>query len=111
MFNPTLTPAQIQRFRDKVDTSGGPEACWPWRGGKDKGGYGRMKLRHKLIKAHRLAYFFAHGPIPDGLCVLHRAKSLVSSASVSQPSAKLLARESGNMWLIIYLNSQIWPIF
>ena len=27
-----LTPADLARFWSKVDSSGGPKACWPWMG-------------------------------------------------------------------------------
>lgn len=32
---PPHTPASAARFRAKVDSSGGPEACWPWMGGRN----------------------------------------------------------------------------
>lgn len=31
-----MTPAEVERFWSKVDTSGGPDACWEWQGGTRK---------------------------------------------------------------------------
>lgn len=28
----------MQRFDERVDRSGGPDACWPWTGAREKGG-------------------------------------------------------------------------
>lgn len=47
--------------------------CWLWTGCVNHAGYGVMSApgtRERL--AHRVAFTVAHGPIPDGLCVLHR---------------------------------------
>ena len=51
-------------------TEGG---CWPWRGASIRG-YGRFNSRGlgRQGYSHRWAYEFTHGPIPDGLHVLHR---------------------------------------
>jgi hypothetical protein len=61
-------------FWARVDRSGGPDACWPWTASCQRVGlaYGLFNWRDKTRRAHRLAYAFVHGPIPDGLCVLHR---------------------------------------
>lgn len=45
-----------------------PSGCMLWTGAHYVGGYGIYKTR----SAHRTAYERAKGPIPDGLCVLHR---------------------------------------
>lgn len=52
-----------------VDSSGGPDACWPWQGPRFRAGYGRSG-HHGY--AHRAAYENAHGPIPPGMVVRHR---------------------------------------
>ena len=47
--------------------------CWLWDGRVDEDGYGRYGIWKKSdFGAHRLAYEFYRGPIPDGMCVLHR---------------------------------------
>lgn len=56
------------RFWARVDRSGGPDACWPYQGNTQKGGYGRFAQE----LTHRMAYTYTHGTIPDGLWVLHR---------------------------------------
>ncbi len=60
-------------FWDKVDRSGGPGACWAWQLSCDPYGYGQTSFGDRRnIGAHRVAWILANGPIPEGLCVLHR---------------------------------------
>lgn len=59
-----------ERFHEKVDRSGGPDACHPWMASTSKG-YGLIGDRNKHVRAHRLAYELAFGPIPAGLFVCH----------------------------------------
>ena len=61
-----------EEFWTKVDKSGGHKACWIWQGKKQTGGYGQFRFKGKLILAHRLSYIFECGPIPEGMCVLHK---------------------------------------
>jgi hypothetical protein len=56
------------RFWSEVDTSGGPDACWPWTGGTRKGGYG---VTTEGLGAHKAAYLLAVGPVPAGCDVCH----------------------------------------
>lgn len=49
----------------------GPDECWEWQGRKTQKGYGRLERNGKTIRAHRLAYEIANGPIPCGKMVLH----------------------------------------
>ena len=78
-MNNKVTPI-IDRYLAKVDKSGGPDACWPWTGSRDKG-YGQIhagpqpgvaRNSRKPLKTHRFAYELEFGPIPDGMSVLHR---------------------------------------
>jgi len=59
-------------FWSRVDRSGGPEACWLWMGCLHWRGYGEVRIRGKLFRAHRAAWIKTNGDIPDGLHVLHR---------------------------------------
>lgn len=59
-----------ERFWDKVDRRGDDE-CWPWLAAKSARGYGRFKVGRQLLRAHRYAYEFLVGPIPDGLTIDH----------------------------------------
>jgi hypothetical protein len=68
---------RITTFWSRVDVRG-PDECWLWKG-KDnfnkktgKGGYGTYFLNSTRISAHRFAYMISIGPIPNGLCVLHK---------------------------------------
>lgn len=46
--------------------------CRLWTGAKDADGYGHTSVKAKRYLAHRAAYEAVHGPIPEGMCVLHR---------------------------------------
>ncbi len=46
--------------------------CWEWQASRTSKGYGQSHWGGKHVKAHRLAWELARGPIPPGLCVLHR---------------------------------------
>lgn len=42
-----------ERFWAKVDTSGGPDACWPWLGSFRHHGYGQFSVNGKLVTVPR----------------------------------------------------------
>lgn len=47
--------------------------CVEWQGSRNRRGYGTFtQPGHRTILAHRFAYQYVNGPIPEGLCVLHR---------------------------------------
>ena len=67
----TYRPSIIERFWSYVDTSGGPDDCWPWTGWTDsRSGYGRFRadtiglLPHRwllgMIRSEPLAWTSAH---------------------------------------------------
>jgi hypothetical protein len=65
-----------ERFESKVDRSPGhgPNGdCHVWVAGTDRDGYGRVRPGGSvpIQRAHRVAWFLAHGVWPE-LCVLHR---------------------------------------
>src|SRR5437899_1280361 len=61
----------------KIDYTGNPIGCWVWIAMTDSGGrrqfpYGVIRVNNKRLKAHRVAWELTNGPIPEGLCVLHK---------------------------------------
>src|SRR3990172_2006040 len=59
-----------KRFWSYVDSSGGPDACWPWKACRSSKGYGRFNADRKPTLAHRLVLQFTVGPA-NGLHALH----------------------------------------
>lgn len=56
-----------ERFWEKVDKSGD---CWLWTSALSKG-YGQFAIDGVQRRAHRLAYTWLVGPIPEGLSLDH----------------------------------------
>jgi hypothetical protein len=57
-------------FWSKVNKTDG---CWLWIGSKDSGGYGLLGTANENSKkAHRVSWKIHNGPIPTGMCVLHK---------------------------------------
>lgn len=48
------------------------ESCWEWQGKMRPDGYGTLSIGAEHTRAHRISWELHHGPIPNGLCVLHR---------------------------------------
>lgn len=67
----------VDRLRDGIDASGGPDACWPWKGAVHSRGYGKITVgqhngRLLTETTHRAMWRTICGEIPPGLFVLHR---------------------------------------
>jgi len=45
--------------------------CWLWLGNLHRMGYGRLKEGKRVISAHRFAYEYYRGTIPNGLVIDH----------------------------------------
>jgi hypothetical protein len=60
-----------ERFWSKVEKRS-PDECWEWQAGTDRAGYGLFRVGPLMRLAHRVAWELTNGPIPEGLCVLHR---------------------------------------
>jgi hypothetical protein len=67
----SLDAAKVASFWAKIDRSGGDDACWPWLRAIDSGGYGQLTLLGKHLRACRLAYELAVGPIDRKLVIDH----------------------------------------
>lgn len=69
-----------ERFWEKVDKSGGPDACWPWMAycNPTRGGYGSFMIGSRtdnsrtLIGAHVMAWELENGKkVPSHLQIMH----------------------------------------
>ena len=78
-------PSNEERFWSCVDRSGGQWSCWSWKAPTSVYGYAYFRLDGTRVFAHRLAYQWLVGPIPDGLVLDHlchtRDKSCVGGNS------------------------------
>ncbi len=60
-----------QRFWAKVKR-GKSDECWEWLASKNNKGYGLISVKGRLRLVHRMVWSLVIGPVPDGLCVLHK---------------------------------------
>lgn len=60
----------MERFEANVDRTSAT-GCHNWTGVPNSSGYGQIYINKKNVKAHRVAYEIAKGPIPDGMLVDH----------------------------------------
>ena len=81
-----------ERFWSKVDSSGGPDACWPWLAGKIEE-YGVFWLDGGMQVASRVAYRIATGCDPEELCVRHSC----DNPPCCNPKHLLLGAHADNM--------------
>ena len=58
-----------ENFEQRVDKSAG---CWVFIGSVDSAGYGLVRIKRRLKKAHRYSWEISFGKIPEGRLVLHR---------------------------------------
>ena len=68
----SIRKSLTERFYSKIERM--PSGCWHWIGAIDnRHGYGSFFVRNlNEQKAHRVSFIMNNGPIPNGLCVLHR---------------------------------------
>lgn len=71
MTDVILSNKDIERFLSKVDKKDSKD-CWPWKGPLRGKGYGYIGINGKKIKANRVAWTIANGPIPKGKLILHK---------------------------------------
>lgn len=74
MWNPGCTPEM--RFWGRVDKGPHPKGCWEWQGYRQKFGHGNIGYltpdgKRRYVLAHRQAWLYTKGPIPDGKWVCH----------------------------------------
>ena len=65
-----------ERFWSKTKVSDrhewGGTKCIDWTAYRKPDGYGSFSIKTKPFRAHRVAFEWANGEIPEGLCVCHR---------------------------------------
>ena len=66
----------LERLMLRIDTSGGPDACWLWRGPLFKSGYGDTSIRG-YRRAHVAVWRVLHGPVPPGYELDHLCRNLL----------------------------------
>ena len=66
-----LKPGDFRRFWNKVSMPFGPEQCWPWKGSRNPGEYGRLLFGRTTRLAHRVSYAVHYGSITEGQDVCH----------------------------------------
>lgn len=88
-----LARAATPGFWSKVDRGDG---CWEWCGKINRrSGYGEFRVRKGTgMRAHRVAWAIAFGPIPDGLWVLHHCDN--RRCVKTEPDARF---PNGHLWL------------
>lgn len=68
----------FERFAHQVDASGGPTACWPWRGFVAPNGYGRFWYHGRNIGAHSMALLIeTRVPLMPNECACHHCDNRV----------------------------------
>lgn len=66
----TDTRTPIERWWAFVDIRG--YGCWEWTGGRNGRGYGVFHYQGRTRIATRAYFTLTQGPLPRGVCVLHR---------------------------------------
>jgi len=64
-----ISTDQLAKFFGRVEKS---DKCWLWTGAINSDGYGAVTINNRQWRAHRLSWFIANGPIPEGKAICHR---------------------------------------
>lgn len=85
----------VPRFWEKVEKR--DDGCWLWKGCTLRGyGLYRVVPGQPMVKAHRLSYEWAKGPVPAGMVVMHSCdvKGCVNPAHLSVGQQKENVRQA-----------------
>lgn len=61
--------SDLVRDRSFVDSASG---CWLWSLSPGQDGYGKIKIKGRTYRAHRVAWEAFNGEIPEGMLVCHK---------------------------------------
>jgi hypothetical protein len=86
-----IAEKEIKRFNSFWENKNG---CHLWKGYLDKDGYGTFYFRKKGRRAHRVAYYFVNGDIPDDMVVDHICRN---RNCVNQEHLKLVTKRENNL--------------
>jgi hypothetical protein len=94
-------PGPRERFWSKVAVPQGGDGCWMWTASRCREGYGRFNADDADLPstlAHRIAYTWLVGPIPEGLTLDHlcRNTSCVNPDHLEPVTAAENSRRAGN---------------
>ena len=67
-------PKNVRRFWDKVDLDD-PESCWVWDAALQTAGYGQIWLDGATHTAHKVAWVWEYGSVPEGMQLDHLCRN------------------------------------
>lgn len=102
-----MTPDACFRFLSKIRPN--DSGCWLWTGATTQSGHGEAWTGVTTETAHRVAWRLFIGPIPQGLCVLHR-QECANPACVRPDHTYLGTRfDNARDWKQWGRRPKVWP--
>lgn len=86
-----LAESVRQRLVAGIQAEG--DGCWEWQRARNSRGYGILWVDGATQRTHRLVWEVARGPIPDGMCVLHRC----DNPACNRPDHLFLGTQADNV--------------
>jgi hypothetical protein len=122
-MHPEFTQTQIDTFWRYVEVAPKYDfvQCWPWTKSVTHNGYGQFGVQTdgklRMYRAHRLAYLFANGSLPEGKMILHTCHNRrccnplhLYAGTAKQNTADMLAIGRHNRPHAVFTDDQIRTI-